>query len=694
MHLGIGRKRVAWLTAAVALASLMSSLPAGAGPYPTGTKQLQATTIKRVSGVTCGFLGSKWVPGTKLRGNRFVSHLQQAKNAKLSASRASGSLKATYVAKSRHWTALARKQEQRCRTLARPGSSSPTTVPLVTVPKGGTPAVSLPVSGGGSAAIKVSLRGAVALAVLGSSASTRGVRTMSTSSNLKAVKADGTVFDAITGGTLSVRKVFVAPSDKVYILLNSEVQIDGGPCILFEVGADSEDPRCVERDPTFIRKHSPFHPFPDPIAINVQFDSTGAIYYSGSPRRASIGSPGYFEGWTEQPYVGEYSAQELIVRRWKDGQVADFGYASLPGKSESQPELVDVGVGWQEPSPGSREVSGLQATRSRYVGRWVVTGEGDLIVEQGLGLLNQKLPWDNSTVHAGNRLVVYKSNGAEFVVANNEHSCNYVVNGTWCNEMSLMAEIDEGRISIDCPRYDNTALDPNGICEIDTATWRLGSRRLIENESCAYNNINQIRPRYERMYVYVCFYGGARWLEQWRAPSGAVYALTGGRAICLYSDPNGQCSATWGTQLHLDMNLSGAVVQVSPRYRATTLGGIPGQNVLENVEAVVPILNSAAAAGPEVLSNDGRTPSRFKTVLFDLSTGMTTDLIPVSAGIRVNELAYSPSSRQVLFSGVNIADGKEISGLVDIESKEIKQIGGLEGGVSSIVAVGDGAGAS
>ncbi len=552
------------------------------------------------------------------------------------------------------------------------------TTSVVTLPNRVTPA-----------SLKFNFTSAAVLAVMDSTVTSKRVQSLASDSNLKAVRQDGSVFDAVENGTISVRKIMTAPADKLYILLNIPTTIDGANCILLQVQRQTGEAVCVEREWDFIRKHYPSDLFPDRVEREFQFDSSGAIYYSGTPKRHLIGTTGYFEGWSEFPSPQEDSPENLVVRRWKDGELTDFGYGALPGKAANQPDYVDVtNFEFNEPAPGTRRVTGLQATRSRYIKHWIATPEGFLLTEQFMGYLNQKLPWTGETVNAGHKLIVYSPTGESQEIRNTERSCSYVVNGTWCNNMSLMTSYLPGKIAINCPYYDATPDIPGGICQIDTSTWQLGQREVGQwATNCGTNEFqNQIRPKFERWHTYVCFHGASKWHRSWRTPSGEFYALVGGSSICLYSDGQ-NCSSTWGTQLWFDRNYTGIIVQVSPQFRATRLGGVPGDNLLENIEVAEPILNSVVTSGPATLSANGRDPSDFKTIITNLDTGESQDLLPVSLNIRVKTLTYSSSNNSIFFSGIKTDSGQITSGVIDLATGRITDIVGLGGTATSLLSL-------
>ena len=101
------------------------------------------------------------------------------------------------------------------------------------------------------------------------------------STALQAVEADGQVRAAIVSGSVNVSQFIVAPNGKLYVLFTYGVNLDDtttlGTCLLAEVDPSTGVPRCVDDTLTSIAwpaQHTGHNPA-------IQLDGTGAVYYAG-----------------------------------------------------------------------------------------------------------------------------------------------------------------------------------------------------------------------------------------------------------------------------------------------------------------------------------------------------------------------------------------------------------------------------
>ena len=139
---------------------------------------------------------------------------------------------------------------------------------------GGSPSVTSPVSG---SSLKFNLRNAIGL-TLRTNVSSMGVRKKSTGSNLQIIDSSGTASDAVVSGNASIRNMFIAPNDKLYVVFSSRTLIGLSSCLLAEIEKLSGEPKCIESDLSSIAWPSSDSSFTsDPI----QFDDSGAIYFAG-----------------------------------------------------------------------------------------------------------------------------------------------------------------------------------------------------------------------------------------------------------------------------------------------------------------------------------------------------------------------------------------------------------------------------
>jgi hypothetical protein len=136
-----------------------------------------------------------------------------------------------------------------------------------------------------AAALKFNVNGAVGLA-LTSSVSKSGVKRMSEGSNLQAVNATGALTDAVSSGTATVGKFYIAPNNKLFVLFSPKATIGGVLCLLAEVDRTTGDPKCIDSTLDSIQWSSDGNRWPDSNPI--QFDSSGSIYYVGMAGSSTV----------------------------------------------------------------------------------------------------------------------------------------------------------------------------------------------------------------------------------------------------------------------------------------------------------------------------------------------------------------------------------------------------------------------
>ena len=517
----------------------------------------------------------------------------------------------------------------------------------------------------GSTALKFNFQDASAVAVLDGSVTTSGVNRLADGSNLRGMKEDGSFFELVSGGFISVKKLMVAPLDNIYILLNTPITIDGSQCILLHVDRSSGRPTCVENDVSFLK---PIFHYQERVLDLIQFDSTGAIYYAGVPDRFRVGTAGYFKGWNCSEEHVEY-VQNLIVRRWKRGVVTDFGYGARPGKSLIQPEMVVLPADvFRDPVTGVAAAGAFPVT-NQCVHRFAVSPSGDVLIDQSLG--TTQLPWNSQgRTTLGNRTILYKSDGTVLDVTPSPSWCNDRQVDFRCNSLSLLYVKGDGAALTSCHSRRANGTFVVGLCGLDLSTGETtltnGQPRLGDWESQCEN---WVIPR-QRNYLCSNISGGTIWRGAWKTPAGNLFAVVGGANMCVAYE-NGECwhfSASFSEAERLEAHLTGMLVQVDPSFSMTKLGAQSSGNVLMNIEVFVPVLDSIIAAGPESLSADGRIGSRFATILYNTSTKLSRDLIPSSEGLRVKSLSFSTGSNRVFFSAVQMTSGVKVSGTVDVQT--------------------------
>lgn len=112
----------------VSLLSLVGVGHANAVTIPAGSVILKSASLKKVSGVQCGKVKGKWIPGTVYKSKYFVSHTQQSKNLTSAAAKAKGKKKTSLLKTATSWKSKAASGNRSC------SPSSPTTTTPVTLP--------------------------------------------------------------------------------------------------------------------------------------------------------------------------------------------------------------------------------------------------------------------------------------------------------------------------------------------------------------------------------------------------------------------------------------------------------------------------------------------------------------------------------------------------------------------------------
>jgi hypothetical protein len=128
----------------------------------------------------------------------------------------------------------------------------------------------------GAAQLRFNIKNATGLALSNSSRTMNGARfATSSGSNLLATNAAGQVSNAVSSGSAPISKFLIAPNGNLFVLFREATDVNGVQCLLAQVIKESGAPICV--DSTLARiDFGLFRVKP------IQFDSNGAIYYSGT----------------------------------------------------------------------------------------------------------------------------------------------------------------------------------------------------------------------------------------------------------------------------------------------------------------------------------------------------------------------------------------------------------------------------
>lgn len=142
--------------------------------------------------------------------------------------------------------------------------------------------------GGGGTPLRFNVRGAIGLALAApraGAAADRTTRVSSAGSNLETVSAAGHMSDAVSSGTATISHFLIAPGGKLYVLFSQRTNLadtsafSGAGCLLAQVDPASGTPTCIDQTLQWINWANSG---PVEQSAAIQFDDSGAIYYSGT----------------------------------------------------------------------------------------------------------------------------------------------------------------------------------------------------------------------------------------------------------------------------------------------------------------------------------------------------------------------------------------------------------------------------
>ena len=304
---------IAILSFALGSLAVVQASSASASARPNGAVPVTPTDVTKTGAVTCAPINGKFVAGTRLKGNYFVSHAQQAANFKAVAAKAKGAAKTKATATSKGWATKAKTQQKSCDALNSGNSTA-----------GGSTG-----NAGGStskAKLKFNIKNAVGIALVKKAtvkkkstpppaAGTDEVAPEDTT--LVAVDETGKTTEAISSGEAVVKKFLVAPNDKLYVLFASPTVVGGAStCLLAEVDPATGDPKCIESELTSVAWNSGEAGSLNP---SIQFDATGAIYYVGTAQSGKYNLRKYAAGATTSLINDNIQIYDFLVL--SDGNV-------------------------------------------------------------------------------------------------------------------------------------------------------------------------------------------------------------------------------------------------------------------------------------------------------------------------------------------------------------------------------------
>ena len=259
---------------------------ASAASRPNGAVPIKSSEFTKSGAVTCAPINGTYVAGTRLKGNYFVAHSQQAANYKAAAAAAKGAAKTKAAAAAKSWTTKAKAGKKACDALNSGNSAS-----------GGS-------SGNAKGKLKFNIKNAAGIALVKKASVKKksaaqpvpNEEVAPEDTTLVAVDETGKTTEAISSGEAVVKKFLVAPNDKLYVLFDSPTIVgDASTCLLAEVDPATGDPKCIEKDLTSIAWSSGEAGSLNPA---IQFDATGAAYYVGTAQSGKYNLRKYAAGAT------------------------------------------------------------------------------------------------------------------------------------------------------------------------------------------------------------------------------------------------------------------------------------------------------------------------------------------------------------------------------------------------------------
>lgn len=281
------------VTPAVADAASKTAKP----KKPVGGVKLDAFSLKKRSGVSCGRIKGIWLPGTVDKAGWFVTYQQQTVTALKAAKKAKSAKKRKALKKqAADLEKKARVRYARCAKLNAPTSTTPA--------NGGPapqyqPYVQQPLRVDVSSGIALTLRA-------------YDYSAQQTGSNLSVLGRSGGLRDAVVSGTATVSQFLIGPDGATYILFAGAVQLDvndpSSICLLARVVPDSTVPACVDRTLGGIYWDAQSTRNPA-----IQFDRNGAIYYTGYTTSGTFVLRRFSNGQSKDLITDNASISDFLV---------------------------------------------------------------------------------------------------------------------------------------------------------------------------------------------------------------------------------------------------------------------------------------------------------------------------------------------------------------------------------------------
>jgi hypothetical protein len=315
------------------------------------------------------------------------------------------------------------------------------------------------------------------------------------------------------------------------------------------------------------------------------------------------------------------------------------------------------------------------------VNNFFVTPDGSVVVDQHQGYFRGTCYGTYGTIcgsSTGYKLEVYLPNG-NLIRVGNEEEC-----GSWkvrCNEANLLNRMADGRILVGFGGC---------LCIVDPATWRFSDKAWYSVFLTGYGQTRKNSEYYSptscydqplhtvHFRIFFCNWGANEWKYSWVTPESKTFAVVGSNNMAYIGEGGKFCGPTlddrrrgcWG----------GILTQIFPAFQTTVLGGAVSNRALEKINSFVAILSEFVASGSTVGGG-------YRTLIYDTNSMAVRELIPEADGIRIDEMVFAASSNKVLFIGIQINDGKKISGVIDLVRGTYQKTTLLGDGLSGLVSI-------
>jgi len=694
----IAKGRLTAKTLIVVLVLGFSSLAVQSGQVsassrPSGSAALATKSLRKIGAVQCGLLNKTWTAGTLYSKKWFISFLKQSTVARSDAKKTKGDKRKAMLRQSSKLASKAKSQQKVCDRVNNVSKSN---------------------------SIKFDFTNVSSLRLTRPAVSTSSVHKYSTKSNVEAVLIDGTTRDAVSSGYVAVEMIFFAPNDKLYMQFSTanrydpdsrtyvQYQLDGAPCRLAEVSRVTGIPKCIERDvhlrlttrgqSSYCNSGSTICAPPSiypPLFNGVQFDSSGAIYYMGRPDNLGLESgpdvlPNcrgaftlFLTGNSNMPLTpGKVANCEIdttsvgtILRRYKDGVSTDIAKATIEPVSfrrDGRPKYEGINGNLCQPYKfvvGTVKETGETVDCDSFPDTYIMTRNGIndfLVFDDGSVLVDQRV----SNVGDG-IACFFNTDGSRSVGAD---SCNFhrldlygpdlvrstIATDTSWDRFAFMIRADAQQAYIATPEVESGKL-VSYLHKVNIANksfldlpFSLG-KNFSDHPQCVSSRGEGLTE----FNQYFCNQNSG-WRELWVNSQGKLFGVKGVESYCF-----SQCSVWQNTGLGLKVTLGhGVLVGLQPDIELTPLGSSAPDSAIVGIHTFLRIGDLLFASG---LDSAGKN----RTIIYDTKSAVTSELIPASTNIRIDQMAYEAKTNSLLFGGTRMSDNTVVIGSVKLDSKVV-----------------------